>query len=752
VTLEPAVPGREDRTVESVKAGPVSSAFAWLVVTLGWLIVPALAAGALAAREYLPAISTLPESGVHALLPQRTAAGLAEGEATKLFGSSLLPRIAVVQRDPAGLSRDEQRHIVHVAVLLDQGRLSGFPRGSRAIPYLNAFRFVPGARERGTTAITYLGFPSSLTTREQRALAERYARAATVDGVVARATGFIPGSVAESDAVDDGLVWVELATVLLVGAIIGLYLRSVVAPLVTLAAAGIAYLVAIGVMSYLAKEQGLHIQNEVEPIVVVLLLAVVTDYSVFFLSGMRGRLRSGERPRVAARRATAQVLPIIVGAGLLVAAGLGALRLASIGFVQTLGPAMAVVVLISLGVSIAFVPAAMGILGRVLFWPGLREGDDNEPLLTRIGSSFRGALAHGTSRRLGALPTVAVAGALLVLASTGLARLHLGLTPIRGLDGGTSVARADRDAALGFAAGVIAPSELILRGPGIAHEQEKLKRLGQSVARQREVAAVIGADLPTLPKRAQLVFHARDGNAVRYFVALRHHPYGSAAIGDLRRLRSAMPRLLATSGLSGTRVLYAGDTALAAEATARINRDLLVVGVTAALINLLLLTIFLRSLVAPLLIVLTSLLAIAATLGLTTYFLRAVLGVVDFTYYVPLAVGVLLLSLGTDYNLFIVGRIWQESRDRDIREAIRVAVPRAGRAISIAAVALALSFATLAIIPISPFREFAFAVCAGVIIDAFIVRTLMIPALLAALDETSRWPRRRRAVESPSAP
>lgn len=204
-----------------------------------------------------------------------------------------------------------------------------------------------------------------------------------------------------------------------------------------------------------------------------------------------------------------------------------------------------------------------------------------------------------------------------------------------------------------------------------------------------------------------------------------------------------MPRLLSESGLSGTRVLYAGDTALAAETTHRIHHDLVVVGVAAALVNLLLLSVFLRSLVAPALLVGTSLLAIAATFGLTSFFLRLVLGTSDFTYYVPLAVGVLLLSLGTDYNLFIVGRIWQESVDRDIGSAIRVAVPHASRAISIAGLALAFSFAMLAIVPISPFRELAFAVCVGVIVDAFVVRTLLIPALLAVLGEKSRWPGRR---------
>ena len=103
---------------------------------------------------------------------------------------------------------------------------------------------------------------------------------------------------------------------------------------------------------------------------VVLLLAVVTDYSVFFLSGMRAATSCRGGAATGRRRATAEILPIVVTAGLLVAAGLATLRLAGIGFVRALGPAMAVVVLVSLAVSILFVPAVMGLLGRAAFWPG----------------------------------------------------------------------------------------------------------------------------------------------------------------------------------------------------------------------------------------------------------------------------------------------------------------------------------------------------------------------------------------------
>ncbi|HEY7604735.1 MAG TPA: MMPL family transporter [Gaiellaceae bacterium] len=728
---------------EPVRSGRPSRAFAWLVVSLGWLVVPALCVAAFAAWKGLPGISTLPTSGVQALLPKETSAGRAELEADRLFGSALLPRIAVVQRNADGLPLAQQRRIVATAVRLDQGRLPGFPAGSRALPYVNALGVVPGSRERGTTAITYLGFPSDLTPNQQDELAAKYAEIVSVPGAPAAATGFVPGSIAQSNAIDDGLAWVELAAILLVALILGLYLRSPVAPLVALAAAGLAYLIAIHVMAYLAEVSGLHVEHEVEPIVVVLLLAVVTDYSVFFLSGMRARLRAGEEPRAAARNATAQILPIVVTAGLLVAAGLATLRLAGIGFVRALGPAMAIVVLVSLAVSILFVPAAMGLLGRATFWPGLSD-DRLDPLLTRMGARVRGTVAAGASRRLGAVPMVAVAVVALAVAATGLARLTLALTPIRGLPRDAPAAVADREAARGFAPGIVAPTELVVQGHDIGFRQRRLERFGRSLYAQPGVGAVIGAALPNVPRRARAAFRTPDGGAVRYFVAFDHHPYGSAGIADLRRLQAAVPRLLATAGLGGATPSYAGDTAMAAETIDLIGHDLLVVGLAATLVNLVLLALFLRSLVAPLLIVATSLLGIAATLGLTAYFTRVVVGDPDVTYYVPLAVGVLLLSLGTDYNLFVVGRIWQESDRHDIGSAIRAAVPRAGRAISIAALALAASFATLAIVPIAPFWSFAFAVCVGVLIDAFVVRTLMIPALLAAFGEASWWPGRRR--------
>src|SRR5690606_31131818 len=96
-------------------------------------------------------------------------------------------------------------------------------------------------------------------------------------------------------------------------------------------------------------------------------------------------------------------------------------------------------------------------------------------------------------------------------------------------------------------------------------------------------------------------------------------------------------------------------------------------------------------------------------------------------YFVPFGAAVLLLSLGSDYNVFLTGRIWQEARGRPLREAVRVAGARAATPIAIAGLVLAASFALLALVPLRAFHQLAFAMTFGLLLDAFLVRTLLVP-------------------------
>ena len=110
----------------------------------------------------------------------------------------------------------------------------------------------------------------------------------------------------------------------------------------------------------------------------------------------------------------------------------------------------------------------------------------------------------------------------------------------------------------------------------------------------------------------------------------------------------------------------------------------------------------------------------------------------------------LLVSLGSDYNVFVAGRIWQEADRRPLREAIAVAAPRASRSISVAGIALAASFAMLAIVPIDGFRELAFMMAVGVLLETFVVRPVLIPALVTLFGDAGTWPGRPAAGRSAS--
>ena len=220
-------------------------------------------------------------------------------------------------------------------------------------------------------------------------------------------------------------------------------------------------------------------------------------------------------------------------------------------------------------------------------------------------------------------------------------------------------------------------------------------------------------------------------------------PLGATAISDLRALTDRLPSLARSAGLANVRLEVGGETALTSDAISSVLADLSRVVLAILVVSLVLLVVFLRSLLAPVYLLFASVLAVFASLGLTLLASRYFLGVTSLVYFVPIAGGVLLVSLGSDYNVFVVGRIWEEARRRPLRDAVRVAVPRASRAITTAGVALAASFAMLAVIPLEQFRQIALLMGIGVIIDAVVVRSVLVPALVVLFGRVGTWPAHR---------
>jgi RND superfamily putative drug exporter len=347
------------------------------------------------------------------------------------------------------------------------------------------------------------------------------------------------------------------------------------------------------------------------------------------------------------------------------------------------------------------------------------------------------------ARRWVAWPTAILCLAGLGCAAWQLQYVELGLGQASDLPSDSAPHRGADAASAGFVPGILSPTSVIIQAPGIATEhRSQLVQLQRLIDARPEVAATLGPGQEPVPARFG-VFYASGGAAARIVVILKHDPLGASGIDDLDDLEAAMPGLVARSGLTGSHISYAGDTPLADDTVSAIGTNTVRVIAVVLVVNLLLLIVFLRSVVAPLFLLGSSVIAVAASLGLTTWVFQSVLGYGQLTYFVPFIVSVLLISLGSDYNIFVVGRIWQEANLRPLPDAVAIAAPSAARAVRAAGTTLAASFAIVAVIPIRSFREIAFAMVTGVLIETFVVRSLLAPSLITVFGYVSGWPGRR---------
>jgi RND superfamily putative drug exporter len=738
-----------------------SRRFARVVVFLRFPVLLVWIALAIAAAVFLPTLVVDQGEGLRALVPRDSPALHAEIESARRFGFPLLARTVVVQRDPDGLPAGVQANAVLRAVSVTRDEVPSLRGVAAAVPITNALGFFPSSRENGTTMLTYLFFRPDVSLGDQRALGQRYADGLPPEDHAIGITGAVPGRLAQAQLILGHQTEVELLTVLVILAIVGFHFRSIGAPLLTLGAAGVAYTIAIRLIGWALARSGGGLPEELEPLMVVLLLGIVTDYSIFFLEHARRRLREGRSAGEAATRSAGELVSIVGTAGIVVAFGAAGLIAAQLDTYRRLGPGLAVTVLIGLLVAMTFVPAGIATFGRLLFWPSLKTSDDRETV--KKSRTFRTRMTYALANRWVAAP-IALAGiAVLVFASFGVRDLELGFSLTGALPDGSGPKVAALAASDGFAPGIVAPTEVVLNADeGAAIGVDQLSSLQHLLEEQPGVAGVVGpreaGQLDALVRQASTIRGAPnvvgdaqgellnamltpDHDAARLLVILDSEPLGGPAVETLDHLRTVLPGLVERAGFSGgIETAVAGDTALAADTIDRTGSDLRVVGIVVLLLMLVLLAGFIRAAVAPVYLLAVSVLAFVAALGITAYVFREVFGVVTTSFFVPFASAVLLVALGSDYNIFLVGRVWDEARSMPLRDAIAVAAPDASRAIAVAGITLAASFAVLAVVPIRPMQQFAFVMAAGVLLDTFFVRAIVVPALIATVGPASAWP------------
>lgn len=719
----------------------MSRLYARVVVWLRWPLALAVVAGAVAAGTQLPTLDSQSHGSLGNLVPPGSHAIKTEQDASRRLGVPILSRTLLVQRDARGLPQAEQAAIVRRA---RDAKLTGAGEVVGAAPFVNRPGLLPHDRRPGTTAITGLIFSPGLDEFDQpQAARDWVARNRPTHAV--GVTGSIPAQVAQGTLVDDRLPLVEAATALLVTLLVGLYFRSLAAPLLTLAAVGVAYVLTDRMLAQLAIGQDVSIPQEVHPVIVVLLFGVVTDYTVFYLSRARALMQEG-RPRLAAaREATASITGIVTTAAVTVAGASLALYASGLSFLRAFGPGMAGAVLIAWLVVVLVVPISLAIFGRLLFWPSVGTAPATAtpvPDAAPRGSLLvRLAVGH---------PIVASVLCLALLggAVSGVAHLRLGNPLIASLPKDTQERRAYDAISDSVGPGVAAPTIVLLHRTGLDRRPARVASFQRWLEEQPGVASVLGpGDLGLAgPRRIAL-----DGAEARFVLLFADDPLGGRAVNALRRIERDAPGALSARGLPGARAAFAGDTAVTAEMVHATLADLLRIGAIVLLVLFVVLALYLRALVAPLYLLGSSVLALLAALGLGTYIFQDLLGYDGLSYFTLVTTGVLLVALGSDYNVFLVGDVWREAKRRPSREAITLAASRTSKPITVAGLILALSFALLAIVPVTLFREIAVVMCLGLLLDAFLVRTLLVPALLSLFGSLGSWPGGRLQRHRPGA-
>jgi RND superfamily putative drug exporter len=754
-------------------SGRIARAYAWTIVALRIPIILAWIAALIAALVFLPWLGGSSSAPLGDIIPTHSKALEAQERALRLFGSTVSTDTMMVDRNPKGLTRPLLDAHTRQALAASRGR--GLPGLRMALPITNAPVAGLRWREHGTAVLTYLFLDPALNLLERERLAHRYAdQLPPVGAGETRAiTGAGPARLAQFREIDRVLPWIEIATVLVILVIVAVYFRSLGAPLVTLATAGLAYVIAVRVLAWLGERADVSVPSEIEPVLIVLLLGVVTDYTVFFMSETRQRLRRGEPRLVAARGAAARIAPLVLAAGILIAGGALALLAGKMQFFRVFGPGLAVTALVVTLVCVTLVPALMAMLGPRLF--GVREAPAEGPpepvsprrhhprfagLLGVLRASRRAARAEDRSvvmafvvRIVAARPVAAVVAVacvgVLIVAAAGVRGIDFSVSFVASLPADSEPRRAGDAAAAAFMPGIVAPAEIVLEQPGVDRRPARLARLQRLIASEPGIALVLGpAQAVGDPRR----FVVSRRGAARYVLVMRDEPTGARAIAAFGRLEERMPGLLRAAGLAGgARVSYGGETALAHETVQSLVGDLWRVAIVTAVVMLLLLAIMMRALVAPVLLLAGSALACAASFGVTALLAPELFGGRDLVYYVPLVGGVMLVGLGSDYNVLLAGRIREEMRRRRPREAIAVAAPAASRAITVAGITLAATFGLLALVPLESFRQLALLMALGVLIDALFVRPLLIPALIAVAGRVTWWPSRLRPATSARA-
>ncbi|MCT2120632.1 MMPL family transporter [Dietzia cinnamea] len=545
------------------------------------------------------------------------------------------------------------------------------------------------------------------------------------DGLSAQLTGG-PAFAADTAAAFEGADFRLLAaTALVVAVLLILTYRSPVLWLVPLLIIGVADRVAALLVSSVGEAAGVTVDASTSGIVSVLVFGAGTNYALLLISRYREELRRTRDRRTALRDAYRGAVPAILASNITVVLALLTLLLATLPNYRSLGLAAAVGLLVALVYALVALPAALSVCGRGLFWPfiprpGRHHGRHEAGSEPATPEGFDEEVPPGVWGRIAARvvkrPVTVLVSCVLLLAvlALGLVGTRVGLSQTEQFRTASESAAGLETAAEHFPAGVTDPVTVLTRTGTEAGVAEAARGV------EGVVSARPAGESGTGWSRVTVVLDAA--------------PATDRSEDSVVALREAVDTV------SGSDALVGGSVAEAVDTSEGNIRDLTLIAPLILLVVFLVLILVLRSFVAPLLVLTATALSSVAALGLGTFVTTQILGFPGLDVAVPLYSFLFLVALGVDYSIFLTIRAREEAGTHATREAMVRAVALTGGVITSAGIVLASVFVVLGVLPLIVLTQVGVIVALGVLLDTFIVRTLVVPALFTLVGDKVWWP------------
>jgi putative drug exporter of the RND superfamily len=734
-------------------------------VKFRWFVIAAWLIAAVAVPHFLPSLNSVTQGNNSAFLPANAPSEKA-AELAAPFGSTNLIPLAVVAAtgqgtlstaDTAWLStlQDDIGSVPTVVRVRDLGRSA-----DQQAEQLEVLSDVSGGDQAAQTTLV-------------KDLRAQITKAGPPAGLQVHLAGDIAINVDQQAKSGTTGNQVELLSALFILVLLLLIFRSLLAPLITLIPAFLSVAIA-GPLVGEAAHAGLKVSQLAQLLLIVLVLGAGTDYGLFLVFRVRENLRDGADPKDAVRSALTRVGETITFSAATVIAALLSLLVATFQIYSQLGIPLAIGIGTMLLAGLTLLPALLAVFGRAAFWPSkTRAGTGKAGLWGRvatrvvrrpaipltIGVVVFGALAFavtayepggfGGSINAPAGSDSAAGTALLnkhfPASSANPTNLVYKLSQPVWNDTGPVAAATSQLAASGLFTGVTGP----LNPAGVTLTAAQYLALHTALGDPVVLPAVpTGHSSITLAQyeayRATAQYVSPDGLTIQYETGLKAgDPSTTTALKAVPAIRAEAATVAKTLGASQYGV--GGEAPAFYDISAISDSDLLRVFPVAIIVIGLLLCLVMRSLIAPLYLIASVGLSFAAALGLSVVIFIKLGGGTGLTFILPFLMFIFLLALGEDYNILVMSRIREEAQHLPLREAVAKAVGATGTTVTSAGLVLAGTFSVFAIVGGrssggSQIVDVGVGLALGILMDTFIVRTILVPCTVVLLGRWNWWP------------